>query len=517
MIQKTGQHQTAFILLLILCLSGVFAYFSLLEGHDWGGDFALYLRQAQSVLDGSSEELLAQNTYAMEQSTQQEGPNPQLGPHLYPWGFPLLLSPIVALFGFSFTAIKVYIILFFLLSLWVCYHLFQPRIGAVRSLWLVAVLGFNPFLLTFVDTINSDIPFLFFALLSILFIEKTLGYRKLFINKTITYLLTGFLIYFSFLVRTNGIVLIGVLGIGHLIKWYHPLKNSFAKTFQQEWKELLPYLSFLVCWFLFKAWLPGGSSSHLAFLMRLTPGKLLYNIMYYIELPAEFYAGVVFPYLIYGITIPFLLLGIYKRCRLMPDILYLVFCAASLVVFIIWPPIQGLRFIFTLLPFYLYFVFIGLSSAEVVARSENERLRISWVSAFGVIILFLFVFRDIIFIYEVNRNFPERKVSEGPYTEESQEVFSYLEGNVPEDAIILFWKPRVMSFISGRQSLRVTKLSEIREGKGNFLIYNKKVDYGQIPFEELQEVKEELKPIYENEQFEVYDLSNFPQSLPASR
>ncbi len=513
---KSGQQYAAFILLLILCLSGLFAYLSLQDGHDWGGDFALYLRQAQSILDGTSQDVLAQNSYAMDQSTQQEGANPQVGPHLYPWGFPLLLAPVVALFGFSLTAVKVYVIIFFLLSLLVSYRLFLPRIGPVYSLWLVAVLGFNPFLLKFSDTINSDIPFLFFALLSILFIEKTLGYRKLFINRTLTCLLTGVLIYFSFLVRTNGIVLVGVLGIGHLIKWYHPLRERFAATFKKEWKELLPYVGFAACWILLKLWLPGGSGSHLAFLKRITPGKLAYNIMYYIELPAEFYEGVLFPYLIYGITIPFLLLGIYKRIRRMPDILYLVYSAASLVIFILWPPIQGLRFIFSLLPFYIYYTFVGLSAAEIVARPEVKRVKISWVPVFSMVLLVLFFFRSMVYIYEVHESYPEKQISEGPYTPQSREMFRYLETHTEPDDIIIFFKPRVMTFISKRQSLRVTRLAEIREGKGNILVFNKLVNFGQIPAEEFNELKLELPPVFVNEQFEVLNLDNLPRLMPAA-
>ena len=91
-----GEEQKPFpwhfvFLFLIILLSGVLGYFSINNGHPWSGDFALYIRQAESLLAGSTDELLAFNRYAMENSVY---PEPPIGPNLYPWGFPLLLSPV---------------------------------------------------------------------------------------------------------------------------------------------------------------------------------------------------------------------------------------------------------------------------------------------------------------------------------------------------------------------------------------------------------------------------------------
>ena len=515
MVRNIGQQYAALLLVIILSCSGLLAYFSLEEGHDWGGDFALYFRQAGSLLDGSSEELLAFNSYAMENSTQQEGPNPQIGPHLYPWGFPLLLTPLVAFFGYDVFAAKVYMIFFFLFSLLLTYQLVLPRLGRVNSLCLVAVLAFCPFLLQITNVIISDIPYFFFALLSLLFIEKTLGYRRLLGNKAITYTLTGFLIFFSFLLRTNGIVLLGVLGLGHLFKWYQPLKLRFGSVLKNEWKELIPYIGFVVFFLLSRAMLSSGSGSHLAFLQRLTPGKLVWNVMYYIELPATFFQGALFPMLLYGFTLPFLLLGIWRRFFKMPDALYLIYSAATLFVFILWPPVQGLRFIFSLLPFYLYFVFVGLLETQSFIRQEQRQgFQLRLVPVFSLVVVGMFLFTNIL---HVRANYPERPITEGPYTPQSQEAFSYVSAHTgPEDEVV-FFKPRTFSFVVNRKSLRVTKLSEIKEGKGDYLLYYKAVDFGQLSAEEFRELQGCVKPIFENEQYVLIDLRRLPEELAASK
>ncbi len=499
------------MMLIMLLTAGLLAFFSLEQGHDWGGDFALYLRQAQSLLDGTSEELLAFNSYAMNNSTQGTGANPQIGPHLYPWGFPLLLAPLVAVTGFAIMPAKILIIGFFLLTLLTAYHLMLPRLGHGYSLLLVALLAFNPHLVQVNNVIISDVPFFFFALLSLIFIEKTLGYRSFFINKWVTYILTGFLIFFSFLTRTNGIVLLGVLGLGHLFKWYLPLRQHFGQTFKKEWKELLPYISFSVFFILKGLLLPSGSGSHLAFLARLTPGKLAWNLMYYTELPASFFEGALFPMLLYGITIPFLLLGIWRRLTVMPDALYIIYCAASLLIFVLWPPVQGLRFIFSLLPFYLYFVFIGLMEAQksflTPSAPGRKFVRPALVPLFCLLVGGMFLISTTTMALS---NYPERRMAEGPYNSPSAEAFAFIKENTQPGEEVLFWKPRTFAFMADRQALRITNIAEVMEGKGDYLLYYKLVDFGQLPKEELEQLSKMVKPSFENEEYILFRLHDLP-------
>ena len=83
------------------------------------GDFSLYISQAKSILDGTTPELLEQNTFSMQNSQRI------LGPDLYPVGTSLILVPVYAIFGLDFTIMKVVMILFYLSSLYVIYKLFN--------------------------------------------------------------------------------------------------------------------------------------------------------------------------------------------------------------------------------------------------------------------------------------------------------------------------------------------------------------------------------------------------------
>ncbi|MBI5089527.1 MAG: hypothetical protein HZB15_11910, partial [Actinobacteria bacterium] len=70
------------------------------NGHTQGDDFALYLRQARSIFDGDTNQVIADNRVAVLNS------NNGFSPIGYPWGWPLLLSPFVHLWGLDYDRLK---------------------------------------------------------------------------------------------------------------------------------------------------------------------------------------------------------------------------------------------------------------------------------------------------------------------------------------------------------------------------------------------------------------------------
>ena len=499
---STAPIRYRLILLIVIIASGTLSHFTLRAGHDWGGDFALYVHQAKGLVDGGLEQLLVRNRSSMLHSTAMTGPSLRIGPFLYPWGFPLLLSPVYALFGENIMAMKVYEILFLMLSLAVTFYLFVNELGPARALGIVVFFAFNPFMLDLVNTVGSDLPYHLLALLSLLFIRKLL-LRRYWVTPAVTALLTGLLIGFAFLIRTNGIVLVGVLLFSQLIRYRSQLRSpiDFLRTNAQE---ALPYVSFALGVLIASALLPDGSGSHLDFLARLTPGKLAYNVMYYFALPSDFYTGALFPQILYGLTLPFLLLGLHHRAE--TDYPYILYVVLSLAVFIVWPPVQGLRFVTSLIPFYLYFVFFGLSRAEQLYRkaitlaARPDR----WlVSGFCGLVLVQFLFSASANAIANTRS-PEPV--DGPYTETSRAVFDYVNQQTSEEAVIVFFKPRVMDLMTRHLSLRVFSYQEILKEKGDYLVYKKGQAFGQITPDEVEQLQKSLPAVLENNDFIIVDL-----------
>ena len=137
------------------------------EGHNWGGDFAQYIAQAKSLNDGTFDKLLENSTFRYEKSDSI-----LLAPKLYSWGFPILLSPIYHLFGFNIFAMKFFVNLFFLFSIATIYFIFKGKINNIHNILIIAIIAYNPHFFYFKENILSDIPSLFFSLLSIILIQK---------------------------------------------------------------------------------------------------------------------------------------------------------------------------------------------------------------------------------------------------------------------------------------------------------------------------------------------------------
>ena len=152
-----------------LVLSTALGFLTLTNGHDWGDDFAEYLMQTESVVQGRTREFIEEHRFVIENSTEL------IGPFAYPWGYPLCLAPVYYFCGLNnLIALKCVNLLFFNLALLCAYALFVRRIGPALSCLLVALLAFNPVLLGFLDNILSDALFLFLAMLSVFLVDKFL-------------------------------------------------------------------------------------------------------------------------------------------------------------------------------------------------------------------------------------------------------------------------------------------------------------------------------------------------------
>ena len=106
---KLTMRTEKLILLFTLVLLFVLLSAVLTDGHGWGDDFALYLRQAQNIADGHeySDTGYIYNTH-----------EPLYSPKAYPPVYPLLLSIVYKIFGLDFLKLKAISVLFFVVLSW---------------------------------------------------------------------------------------------------------------------------------------------------------------------------------------------------------------------------------------------------------------------------------------------------------------------------------------------------------------------------------------------------------------
>ncbi len=486
-----SERKIYIILFIIIALTATIYLISFRPGHKWGGDFSQYIAQAKSISEGYDFPGKYVGTY---------------GSFIYPWGFPLLLFPIYSFFGINIFAMKVYVSLFYLLSLPLIFLLFKKNLTSIQSLLLVTIFTLNPYFFSFKDNVLSDIPFFFFSLLSVYLIQEIVINKKIWANKSISYSLIGFFIFYSYLIRSQGILLIPTLLVCQYISNRSFLKQNIIPYIRSNKSEFIPYIVFIILVVVINNTFPKGGSGYYENLSQnLTSTWVIRNIYYYIVLISDFFGNRSIAKVLFGITIPFVALGIIKNAK--KDYLYLIYVFFTLLLIIFWPYHQGLRFVFSILPFYMYFFFVGLSKTPTSLFIPDKFNPLNWnlVNVAGVmLILYSGLYTGAIY-YRHHSN-----VIEGPYTPESIEMFNYISTNTSAKDIIIFRKPRVMTLYTNRTSLwsnKFDKYDQIINSKANYLVYTEHLS-NPLLITIIEDNKESFELIFQNNKHKIYKTNS---------
>ncbi len=137
------------------------------DGHWWGDDWALYIRQAQSLLDGSPQQVIDENVFTVESSR-----GAAFSPLLYPWGFPLILAPFVAVVGPDVDRLAIVPVLCSVVFACCWYALAKVRLGVIPALIGVVAVTMTPLLVGWTELIQSEWPFLAVAGISLVALDR---------------------------------------------------------------------------------------------------------------------------------------------------------------------------------------------------------------------------------------------------------------------------------------------------------------------------------------------------------
>ncbi|MFZ5879394.1 MAG: hypothetical protein ACOY0R_08485 [Chloroflexota bacterium] len=465
----------AIFLALILLVSALLSLSMLTRGHLWWDDFAAYVMQAQSLLSGTPADFVAHNTFTIEQSSYPPGPV------AYPWGYPILLTPVLGLVGMKLLALKGLNTLFFLLFLIVFHQLAKTRLTSTGSLLLTAILAFNPALLQAHDLILSDIPFLFCSTLALLLIEKNIKQSWP----------IGLVVFAAFSLRTNGLLLLV------------PLAMAQGMQFRSRptWQAMAsPYAVFAALAVGLSVLLPGGQGSYLSHFSMFTVERWFSNAGFYLRLPADFFNDVWLGSVFFWLGVGLFLLGMITNFK--KNLPLLAYLAASLGLFITWPETQGLRFIYPLAPIGVLVAAEGWSAAagRLSAGGRSVARRAGLGAAMLLIVLSLAASAQISIT-----NLRNGREINGPFDPYSQAMFEFIREGTPTDSVVIFFRPRAMRLLGERDSFLGTECARLP--LGDYLALSKKADDSlQIPEDHIQGCGLSLTTEFENRRFIVYRL-----------
>ena len=477
------KKKTWFLLGWILLVSIMLGFFTLTRGHPWWDDFAGYLLQAKSILTWTMGDFIRQSSFTIENSSYPPGPV------AYPWGFPLLLAPVYALFGLNPLALKLVGLFFYAVFLVSLFFLARRRLSEGEALLLSGVLGFLPAMIAANDLILSDIPFLAVSTISLVLIDRLPG------KNILTGMLTGAAIFTAFFLRSNGVLLLAPLLLALILAnwpdWLNGLKQTVPALLSFASLAILQALIF-----------PGGQASYFSHFNMFSPQRLVDNFLYYLWLPASTFDQLPVGAALYPLMLMFALVSLFRNLR--RDAALHLYSLLTFALFIAWPERQGLRFIYPILPFFFISAFDGMGLAV-------EQLKLVWQPAGRVLVwgLWGLVLAAGLWLSSVSayQNSIDGRDINGPFDTYSYQLYNFIKEKTPADSVIIFVRPRALRLFTERSSFMTENCADLV--KGNYVALHLKMDgNGQIAPDKISSCAAglNLEQDFQNKRFVVYKI-----------
>jgi len=213
-------------------------------GHWWGDDWALYVHQAQGLLDGHPGRVIDANLFTVDNSR-----GPAFSPPLYPWGFPLLLAPFVAVIGQDLDRLTIVPVLCSMVFAACWFALARDRIGRAPAFVGVVAVTLTPVLLGWTELIQSEWPFLAATGVVLVALDR-LATRNTFLDTSASLwplALVGIGAAAAFSVRREGLALVGAIAAAQLALFMTAGARSrwTERRVETAVRLSLPYVSML--------------------------------------------------------------------------------------------------------------------------------------------------------------------------------------------------------------------------------------------------------------------------------
>ena len=179
--------------------------------------------------------------------------------------------------------------------------------------------------------------------------------------------------------------------------------------------------------------------------------------------------------------------------------MFIVFTILWMIVHVTYPYWQGARYVFPVLPIFIYFTFQGIKTAIAKLPEKyhliGERVHLGFWGLLAVILLFNASVYAIV-------NLKNNRSINGPFDRYSMEVYEYINEKTPAESVIVFFKPRVMVLMTGHNAIMSMDCAHILHG--DYLVLSRKVgENQQIPPEDIDNCNLPLKEVLRNRRFIV--------------
>ena len=441
--KETGRHHNSFFkknkcLLLFISIYIIVSVLLFDPKLFCGGDNAIYIILTESIVSGQG----YKDMYLPE-----EPPHSQ-----YPFGFPLLLSLPLLIFGKNLIVLKSLVLLTGLVSFIFVYLIAKSLFKDKANITMLFYLSL-PIPYLYNVRILTEIPFMCFSLGALYFFIRV---RK---NSEFFYYVSFIFATYAFFIRTAGVSLIIAMMLFLILKKQYKYFVIF----------LFIFLVFFLPWQIRNAHIP-REVNYLAQLLAKDPYQIavgranFFDLLMRVLENCTFYSFTILPKMLASIILSRLLAGILgvifivlisigflKKIRRFSAIeLYFIL---SIMVMLVWPRIwSSERFVLPVLPFFVFYVFGGLLWIAGKIRFEY----------FVKIVIGILIFTNFVAIILYSRGTIRANMSflkgdrYAGYHDDWRNYFMIIDWvgeNSPSDKIIMARKPEFVYLLSRRKSL----------------------------------------------------------------
>ncbi len=438
---RTPKSAVAAAVLVVLCAAAAIATHSLNIG--FGDDYALYLRQARSLLDGDVPRVVGDNAFLVSAKGAE---TPDFTPTVYPWVTSILMVPFVRLFGHTaFDNLRLAEVFF--LCVWVVafLRLLRTRVPSAAALVITAIVALNTQYLVHTNSVLSEIPYLMLAtLLLLLFDRVSARHDPLQLPWSAAWQL-GAMGCIVFNTRREGMAIIPALLAWQAVAWWRNGEQPTARP-RPTWAAARPYAAFVAGCFVFQVVLPstlfpGYEGSGLS-------NSFDHLLNGYREVVGEILGLDALPSVVLFLFISLAVVGAIDRLRNGHDAALIAFVACSSILSASHR-IVITRYMMLTVPFLLYLMYQG-----VVYLLGRRTTRQVFLLTPMLALLVLTLVNTVADIDDVQDQRASNTYRLGPGAPAEDEGFEAVMEHTAAGDVVAFFKGRLMSLVTDRRSVQ---------------------------------------------------------------
>jgi len=173
----------------------------------------------------------------------------------------------------------------------------------------------------------------------------------------------------------------------------------------------------------------------------------------------QFLTGLPSVQILYGFLLAFLLIGLIAKSK--KDYTLIIYSVFTIGLYLLWPAEQGLRFIFPIIPLFVYFSFQGMKTGFSSLDGNYQKAGMAISYLFWIVVLIVFVANSGKLI---QANLETNRQESGPFDTYSADMFKFIRTDTPSSSVIIFFKPRVMHLLTDRNAIRIYTCNELMRG-----------------------------------------------------